>query len=76
MGKCNYYLVKTDDLSVEAENVECSGSISEVRQFFCKLGKNHNHFKGNGIQISAQSFLHQNHHHKTQRLSHSIEATP
>lgn len=31
MGKCNYYLLKNKDLIVEAENVECSGSISEVR---------------------------------------------
>lgn len=29
MGKCSYYLVKTDDISIEAENVICSGSISE-----------------------------------------------
>jgi von Willebrand factor len=30
MGKCSYYLLKTDDLSVEAENVPCHGTISEV----------------------------------------------
>lgn len=31
MGKCNYYLVKGDNYSIEAENVGCSGAISEVR---------------------------------------------
>ncbi|XP_059485087.1 hemocytin isoform X2 [Neocloeon triangulifer] len=30
MGKCNYYLVKGDDYSIEAENIQCSGSISEA----------------------------------------------
>lgn len=29
MGKCSYYLLKTDNISVEAENVACPGSISE-----------------------------------------------
>lgn len=33
MGKCSYYLMKTDQLSVEAENVACSGSISENMNF-------------------------------------------
>lgn len=30
MGKCSYYLLKTQGISIEAENVECSGAISEV----------------------------------------------
>lgn len=29
MGKCSYYLMQTDDMTVEAENVVCSGAISE-----------------------------------------------
>lgn len=29
MGQCSYYLLKTAKLSIEAENVACSGSISE-----------------------------------------------
>ena len=29
MGKCSYYLLKTDGISVEAENVACSGAISQ-----------------------------------------------
>lgn len=33
MGKCSYYLMKTEGLSVEAENVACSGSISENMNF-------------------------------------------
>lgn len=33
MGKCTYYLMKTADLSVEAENVACSGTISENMNF-------------------------------------------
>lgn len=28
MGTCSYYLIKTDDLSIETENVACPGSIS------------------------------------------------
>lgn len=28
MGQCNYYLVKTDNFTIEAENVACSGAIS------------------------------------------------
>lgn len=28
MGQCSYYLVKTNTLSIEAENVACSGAIS------------------------------------------------
>lgn len=30
MGKCNYYLVKGDNYSIETQNVQCSGAISEV----------------------------------------------
>uniref|UniRef100_A0A1I8Q8K8 Hemocytin n=1 Tax=Stomoxys calcitrans TaxID=35570 RepID=A0A1I8Q8K8_STOCA len=33
MGKCSYYLLKTSNLSVEAENVACSGAISENLNF-------------------------------------------
>lgn len=33
MGKCSYYLMKTDGISVEAENVACSGAISENMNF-------------------------------------------
>ncbi|KAL7040824.1 hypothetical protein ACKWTF_000531 [Chironomus riparius] len=33
MGKCSYYLMKTDELTVEAENVACSGAISESMNF-------------------------------------------
>lgn len=33
MGKCSYYLMKTDTISVEAENVACSGAISESMNF-------------------------------------------
>lgn len=33
MGKCTYFLMKTADLSVEAENVACSGTISENMNF-------------------------------------------
>lgn len=29
MGKCSYYLMKTDGICVEAENVACSGTISQ-----------------------------------------------
>lgn len=29
MGKCSYYLLKTDNFSIESENVACPGSISE-----------------------------------------------
>ncbi|XP_037934058.1 hemocytin isoform X2 [Teleopsis dalmanni] len=29
MGKCSYYLLKTPNISIEAENVACSGVISE-----------------------------------------------
>lgn len=28
MGKCSYYLVKSDNYTVEAENVACPGAIS------------------------------------------------
>ena len=31
MGKCSYYLLKTDTIVVEAENVPCSGIISKVK---------------------------------------------
>lgn len=30
MGQCSYVLMKTMNFSIEAENVACSGSISEV----------------------------------------------
>ncbi|KAG4071830.1 hypothetical protein HA402_005991 [Bradysia odoriphaga] len=33
MGKCSYYLVKTDNFSIEAENVACPGTISEEMFF-------------------------------------------
>lgn len=33
MGKCSYFLMKTDEISVEAENVACSGAISENMNF-------------------------------------------
>lgn len=29
MGKCSYYLLRTDNFTVEAENVACPGTISE-----------------------------------------------
>lgn len=31
MGKCNYYLLKGNNYSIESENVACSGAISEVK---------------------------------------------
>lgn len=37
MGQCTYYLVKTDNFSIEAENVACTGSISEVSLEFINL---------------------------------------
>lgn len=33
MGKCSYYLMKGSNYSVEAENVPCSGAVSEVRNY-------------------------------------------
>lgn len=33
MGKCSYHLFKTENLSIEAENVACPGSISEEMNF-------------------------------------------
>ena len=33
MGQCSYYLIRTEDFSVEAENVACSGAVSESLQF-------------------------------------------
>lgn len=33
MGKCSYYLMKAEGMSVEAENVACSGAISENMNF-------------------------------------------
>lgn len=33
MGKCSYYLMKTDNFTIEAENVACPGSISESLNF-------------------------------------------
>ncbi|XP_055854171.1 hemocytin [Episyrphus balteatus] len=29
MGKCSYYMLKTDNITVEAENVPCDGAISD-----------------------------------------------
>lgn len=29
MGQCSYYLLKSDNYSVSAENIPCSGTISE-----------------------------------------------
>lgn len=33
MGKCSYYLMKAEGITVEAENVACSGAISENMNF-------------------------------------------
>jgi von Willebrand factor len=33
MGKCSYYLMKTEKITIEAENVACSGAISESMNF-------------------------------------------
>lgn len=33
MGKCSYYLLETDNFTIEAENVACPGSISEAMSF-------------------------------------------
>lgn len=33
MGQCSYYLVSTDNFTIEAENVPCAGSISEAMNF-------------------------------------------
>lgn len=33
MGKCSYHLLKTQNTSVEAENVACSGAVSESMNF-------------------------------------------
>lgn len=33
MGQCSYYLVKGDNFSIEAENIACTGAISEVFNF-------------------------------------------
>ncbi|XP_030749920.1 hemocytin [Sitophilus oryzae] len=33
MGQCSYYLMKTDNFSIEAENVACAGAISEAMNF-------------------------------------------
>ncbi|XP_030375562.1 hemocytin [Scaptodrosophila lebanonensis] len=33
MGKCSYYLLKTPNMSVEAENVACSGALSEALNY-------------------------------------------
>lgn len=30
MGKCSYYLVQSADVTIEAENIPCAGSVSEV----------------------------------------------
>lgn len=30
MGKCSYYLMQTDNYTIEAENIPCDGRISEV----------------------------------------------
>lgn len=34
MGQCSYYLVKNENFSIEAENVACAGSISQVSCVF------------------------------------------
>lgn len=36
MGKCNYYLMKGENYTIESKNVPCSGVLSEVRNFFYK----------------------------------------
>lgn len=33
MGKCSYYLLQTENYTVDAENVACDGRISEVCSF-------------------------------------------
>lgn len=33
MGKCSYYLLKTDNVAIEAENIACPGSISKAMNF-------------------------------------------
>ncbi|XP_075237780.1 hemolectin [Lycorma delicatula] len=33
MGKCSYYLVKSDNFSIEAENIACDGAVSEAMGF-------------------------------------------
>ncbi|KAG5886861.1 hypothetical protein JTB14_017666 [Gonioctena quinquepunctata] len=33
MGQCSYYLVKSDNFSIEAENTPCAGSISQAMNF-------------------------------------------
>ncbi|XP_017781781.1 PREDICTED: hemocytin [Nicrophorus vespilloides] len=33
MGQCSYYLMKTNDTEIEAENVACSGTISQAMNF-------------------------------------------
>lgn len=33
MGQCNYYLVKHNNFTIEAENVACAGSISQAMNF-------------------------------------------
>lgn len=38
MGKCSYYLLKRDNFTIEAENVACPGSISEVMSFGASKG--------------------------------------
>ena len=35
MGKCSYYLVQTNDISIEAENIPCAGSVSQVSVPVC-----------------------------------------
>lgn len=33
MGKCSYHLMKTENISIEAENVACPGSISQALRY-------------------------------------------
>ncbi|XP_066254573.1 hemocytin [Euwallacea similis] len=33
MGQCSYYLVKTENFTIEAENVACAGAISQAMNF-------------------------------------------
>lgn len=38
MGKCSYYLLQTENYTVDAENVACDGRISEVCLFTINSG--------------------------------------
>lgn len=45
MGQCSYYLVKTDEFTIEAENVACAGSISQAMNFPASVSSGNNEFK-------------------------------